>query len=464
MLIIGTILTILLGFIIVQFILKQSDILLALGLSGMVGLGIQTLYMFVSNAMGLPITAISTLIFSIIALIILGAGYYYQTTTIPFGKKYFAAFSFSKDIGSVNVIWLLSFALTAYIVYIICIKALFWPTYAHDALTSFDLFAKGITREETILNSLIMEKRVGPGAAYPPFYSLGIAYFYQLGYENANTISVLFLVSFTISFYAVSRILLNNSTSAAFFTFMVICIPEFIGQSAINITSCPQAMMASLSIACFMIWFNQQERYSYLNLSAVLMGLAGFLRSETVVYMLPVFTVLAGLCLFKKSIKPASVFRYIIIAILPFALWQIFLKLNTGLMEKFVQVEFSHSFNSQQLATSIWMMYKIIFSAQFFGITPYIGILSLILSLMALKWGKKNLLFFTLIAITFLLYLLLINQMKLKFDSMENIIQYSGKRFLFGMAILIWLSLARNRYVSLLFDKLHRSLSSKKTL
>ncbi|OJV54840.1 MAG: hypothetical protein BGO31_15960 [Bacteroidetes bacterium 43-16] len=430
----------------------------------MVGLGIQTLYMFVSNAMGLPITAISTVIFSVVALIFFGAGYYYQTATIPFGKKYFAGFSFSKDIGSVNVIWLLSFAFTVYIVYIISLKSLFWPTYAHDALTSFDLFAKGIAREETLLNSLIMEKRVGPGAAYPPFYSLGVAYFYQIGYENANTISVLFLVFFTISFYAVSRVLLHNSTSAAFFTFMAISIPEFIGQSAINITSCPQAMMVSLSIACFMIWFNQRARINYLNLSAVLMGLAGFLRSETVVYMLPVFTLLAGLFLFKKGIKPAAVARFIILAVLPLALWQIFLKLNAGIMEKFVQIEFSHSFDSQQLATSGRLMSGIIFSAQFFGITPYIGILSLILSLIALKWGKKDLLFFSLICITFALYLLLVNQMKLKFDSMENIIQFSGKRFLFGMAILIWLSLASNRYISLLFDKLHRSLSRKKTL
>lgn len=463
MLIIGTLLTILLGFIIVQVLLKQSDLLIALGLSGMVGLGVQTIYMFVSNALGLNITAGSTLVFSIVALILFLALYYYQNATIPFSKKYFRGFSFSKDIGSVNAIWLICFALTAYIVYVMCLKSLFWPTYTHDAMTSFDLYAKSIAREKTLLNSLIIDKRVGPGVAYPPFYSLGIAYFYQLGYENANIISVLFLLSFTISCYAIGKVLLNNSTSAAFFTLMVICIPEFIGQAAVNIPSCPQAMLASLAVACFMIWFNQKDRTNYLNLSAVLLGLAGFLRSETIVYMAPVFIILAGTFFIRKDVKIGAVVRYIVIAVLPLALWQIFLKMNIGIMEKFVQVELAHSFNSQQLATSWPLFSSTVFSTQFFGISPYIGVISLILAVIAFRSEKKNLVFAILVPLTCLLYLLLINQMKLKFDTIDNIIKYSGKRFLFGMIILVWFSFASNKYVSLAFDKLHRSLSRKKT-
>lgn len=459
MLLIGLLVTFLLGFSVVQLLLKKPTILEVFGLSVIIGLGIQTFVMFLLNFAGMNISSNSTLIISAVLILLFLGLYFWQYKTIP-GAATFENFSFTANFGVPNLVWLICIGFTAFIIYAVSLKALFWPTYATDAITSFDIYAKAIAHEGKLINSLIYEHRVGPGVAYPPLYTLGVAYFYQLGFENANVISVVFLVGFAVSFYALF-LRISNSTSAAFFTLMVVSIPEFLAQSAVNITSGPQAVYSSLAVVSFFVWIKNKENKGYFLLSAVLLACSGFIRSEDILYMAPLFLLVVYYIFATKELSIIDGVKYITISFLPFFLWQLFLKVNIAIMDKYVQVEMMGSPNFAQWG-KVWDLgYNTIMSTQYYGATVYLFLIVILASIAAfvIKKDKLSIWSVAIVIMVFLGYLVLVNQMKLREDTIDNIVSFSGKRFFFGVTILMWVAIATNYFVAAAFEKIHSLIS-----
>jgi hypothetical protein len=443
--ILGIASTCIMGFSILITISKKFNLWELVGMSFLTGIGTQTFIMFLLNFSGTDFTAIIIISTNLIISLILQTTFFTVNRKILFYSNQFHIKSLKNrfKFGKANIIWWICIALIGFIIFSISKKSLYWPTFASDSLSSFDLFAKGLAHEGKILNSLIYEKRVGYGAAYPPLYSLALAYTYMLGFETSKLIPVLFFISGTISFYAILK-KITNQTNAIFFTLLAISTPELLSQSAINITSVPQAIYASLAIGTLVVWYKLKEE-RYFVLSIFLMAFSAFTRSEGVVYTIAAFMFLMFTNI--KSMKLLNPLLYTCLALIPFLLWQLFIKMNADIMNQFIQVEIINYPNLDMVKINKIkdLTIKVIFNSQYYGITPFIFIAVFFLNIKKSIVEKDQLGLLFMIIVSFLGYLILINQFQIKSDTIDNIINYSGKRFFFGIVLLMWFYIASNK-------------------
>lgn len=452
MMTLGIVLTFLVGIAVLLLISSRFGLLEFLGLSFPIGIGVQTFIMFLLNFFGISfsinliLTLSAILVVGLITLVIVKRGFNIQAILKAINPKEYIGF---------NLIWVGVLGLLVYILYIITAKSLFWPTFASDSLSSFDVLAKGIAGEGNIINSILMEKRVGFGAAYPPLYTMALAYSYMLGFELSKIIPALFFVSLAIGFYALVRKLIP-STFALLITLLAVATPELLAQSAINITSVPQAIYAALGIMALVIW-KKTEQPAYFYLSGILIALNAFIRSEGILYIGAAFVFLFLLSYRKKNYK--DLIRYAIMVLPAFVIWQIFLKIHGDVMSQYVQVGFTLMPNTEHTSEILSITNTTIFSTQFYGISVYIFLVMVAINIKNIIQKKDSIGILLMICISFFGYLFLLNQMVLKADSMANIVKFSGKRFFFGHILLMWFYIASNSLTVKASEKVEKWLS-----
>ncbi len=451
----GILLVFLLGISTMNLVDSKYSLLEYLGGAFPVGMGTATLIMFLINVTGLNITR-EILFFTIIPLIFLfNYKLFFQPKSIFHGIKKMKERHFFYT-GRFNILWLVLLLLIITILVIITIKNLYWPTSASDALSSFDLFAKAIAAEGKILNSLIYDQNVGFGAAYPPLYSLSLSYAFIFGFESSKIIPALFFICFTILFYS---LLIQNgsSTGAAMVTFFMILTPELLAQSAINTTSVTQAMYGSTGIIALFTW-NKTEQKRYLFLSIILLALNGWTRSEGIIYIGAGFIFL--IWKMHQNKKWLKVTGILLIASLPFLIWQIFLKSHAEVMTPFVQanIQLIPNLNGEKISTILEWTKINLFHPVYYGIAIYVFIIGVLFNIFAAIKRKQSLFMLTIILIPLLGYLILINQIHLNADSVEAIMRSSGKRFFFGFIILLWFYISQVYPIRNLFSWLDRYL------
>jgi len=244
--IIGIIIAFIFGFSFLNFFIGKFSFIEILGFSFPAGLGIITILMFLLDIIGVKLSVTNLLIITIVPIVLLNYRVFIKPREVFSEIKLIRLKSFFY-VGKFNIIWLVLLFAVILVLIGITLKSLYWPTTASDSLSSFDLYGRIIAIEGKMLNSLIYEKSVGWGAAYPPLYALSLAYSYIFGFEMSKIIPALFFISFIVSFYA---LLIKNGSSigAIITTLFLILSPELLGQSAINTPSVPQAMYGSLGI------------------------------------------------------------------------------------------------------------------------------------------------------------------------------------------------------------------------
>ena len=450
------IVTIVLGAAILCLISQKFDLLEYIGLSFLIGMGTQTVLMFLLNFLGV-VFHIRLILMLSFGVILPAAAYLFICRRHRFRSTAANGRADRSRIISYNAVWLACFGIAAFVIYVISLKSMFWPTFSSDALGSFDVFAKGLAGEGKIINSLILEKRVGYGAAYPPLYSLSLAYAYMSGFELSKIIPTLFYISFVISFYAVAS-KFSNPTNAIFFTLLAVLSPEILAQSAINITSVPHAVYASLTIAYVYAWYKFGDN-RYLYLSAGLAGLNCFIRSEGIVYVFSILIFFSALVVRTKQYRLLAV--YTCIALGPFILWQFFLMSNNDIMEKYVLVNIIKypNLDETKITMVLSLALKNITSSRYFGYVFPLFIAAAALNCYRVIKKKDNAWLLLMTLFPFFGYLALIIQFDFKSDSLENIMNYSGKRFFFGIVFLMWFYISNNLYVKRAFAMLEDKLN-----
>jgi len=448
----GILLTFLLGFALLNLISNQFRLIELLGFSFLVGIFSQTILMFFLNILGIEYNLVLIFVISILLLVSICIWHFINRPAVKSGIRINYTIRKLKP-ESFNFLILFAWGLIIYTLYLISVKSLYWPTAASDSLTSFDLYAKALAHEGKLLNTLIYEKRVGYGAAYPPLYSMALSYAYLLGFETSKIIPVLIFLSFVLSFYCL-LVRLNDPTSAALFTFFMLVTPEFLAQSAINTTSVPHAVFSSLSVLCYLEW-RREKKIRYLYLSGVLLSAGGFTRSETILYMAPLLFYLLLYSVKQKTYK--DFFIYVCISIMPFLTWQFFLKAHGEVMEKFIQVKllYTPNFDFNQLNEIFSYAYKVITSTDHYGITLFLFLICLALNTLEIIKKRKLLDLIFLIFFVYFGYILLLNQFELKASSYKAIVSHSGKRFFFGIITLMWAYISTNRIINTLFKKVN---------
>lgn len=455
---IGLFITYLLGISIYLNFTEKKHFVAALGYGFLLGIGTQTFSMLIMNLIGIQFNITNIFVLSILITILFLGALFKKNGTPTFSKNSILKFLDFENYKHLNLVWLVAVGAIIYLVYSITQKNIFWPTNTSDSLSSFDVFAKALAHEGQIFNSLIYEKRVGYGAAYPPLYSLGLSYAYQVGFETSKIIPALFFISLPMCLYSgLKRI--STNTLAICITLIAIATPELIAQSAVNITNVPQAIYGSLAVLNMMIFLKTKD-VKALYLAAITAAFNGFIRSEGIIYIGLLIFILGIAVLQKKhSLKQLIIFS--VIALFPFVLWQLTLKLNSEVMEKFVQVTLRKTpyMNWEQINHIFDLGWLTISSTQMYGITIYAVLISFILNIKNIYKSKDNIGMLFIVLFSVIGYLILINQMILKSDTFLNIIRFSGKRYFLGPILLAWIYVGTNKMSVDIFKPVEKWLS-----
>ncbi|WP_297094219.1 glycosyltransferase family 39 protein [uncultured Draconibacterium sp.] len=424
----------LLGFSFLRFVAGRFSFIEILGLSFPVGIGVVTFVMFLLNILGITLSRTNL----ITAIVLITVAFYYKLIMKPklivegyntISKKTF------WQVGRFNLIWFVFVLAVVGVLFFVTKKSLYTPTFSTDSVSSFDLYAKAIAHEGTLLNSLIYDKAVGFGAAYPPLTAFSLSYVYIFGFQSSKIIPALLFISFIVSFY--SLILKNiSSTPAIIATFGLVVAPELLAQSALNTTSVPNAMYASLGLMALFTWYKRNEM-KYFYLSIILLSFNGWIRSEGIVYILTGLLFVFYVQLPKRQFKKMYLY---ILCLVPFVAWQLFLKMNAALMEPFVQVNISlvPHLDPEYFSKIIRGALKNFFHPSYYGITFYTLIVVGIVNIYGVIKKKESFLLLALVVLPIVAYLILLNQLHLKADSIEAIMSASAKRFFFGTVAMIW--------------------------
>lgn len=444
----GLLLTSLVGFLLVVWISNQFHPLVYLGLAFPMGISSQTFGTFLWNfsGFGFGLTSITLINLFIILVALVGIYLKYK----PKDLNDLFELNLKSILGEITLPSLFFIGLSTFVVYAISVKSMFWPTLGIDSLTSFDLYAKALAAEGTLLNSLIVDQRVGFGAAYPPLYSLSLSYSFILGFESSKIIPTLFFISFAIAFLGLTWTA-SSATIASFATLFALITPEMLAQSAINTTSAPQASIAALGIMSLINWQSTKHN-GYFWLSISLLSANGFIRSEGIIYIGLALLVVLFVGYQTKDYRKPLIF--IFLSMIPFVLWQVFLRVHAGLMDSFVQVEVSYipNLDFENLSYLFGLATTTISQTTYYGATLFAFAAFIVLNgFYSFKYGDQLALLIIICGI-FVGYVVLLNQFTLRADSMENVIGYSGKRFFFGITNLIWFYIASIRFTNQIFS------------
>lgn len=455
MILIGLLISFLLGYSFLNLLSGRFLIAEKIGLSFLLGISLQSFLMLLIDGMGLAITVGN--IWWVTALVILLLNYKY----ILRKEK----FSWNLDIpawSSFNFVWLLFIVLIVYLEYMNFAKCMFFPTFDRDSLAGFDTIGWVISKEHTLRNLSIFQgdyvieiNNPGSYITYMPMIQLSYAYVYMLGAETSKLIPALVYLAFLFAFYGgVSRFC--GRTGAAAATFFMMITPEMIAFSSLSATNVIHATYASLGVIYTALWLRSRERSLFI-LGAVLMAGNVWIRMEGIVFIGSALIIIFINVFKEKAFKTLCI--YAAIAISPLVVWVVFDKIYGLFAEGIVA---TYLFWDGQKAAMIWNYFKMLwFNSQYYGLTfPLLGIAVLLNSWFIYKKRDQiNLLGMLLLAMVF--YIIVLYQIEYKWDLIQNVLAYSAKRFLFCYVPLVWCYIVASHWGTTLFKKLDNFLSFK---
>ena len=268
MIILGISLITFLGYLISHHLLRKISIFERLGLSYLLGMGIFTFAIFLSNLVGIGFSRLNSLV--LLILFILVAYFALRLRVIRLGKEdHFESF---RKLNPIVII--LSLGILACLLYNFVISV-YWPVGDWDAIALYDFRAK-VFLHFSDLDSAI--KSSGYFLGYPLLTSLTHTFIYQLGGENPKVIYFLFYLSFLLVFYGFSHRFVSRETSILT-TLLLSTQIQIFSHASIAYTNLVFTIYFSLSAFYLYAWIRQQKS-SLLILSAILLGLSSWTRSS----------------------------------------------------------------------------------------------------------------------------------------------------------------------------------------
>jgi hypothetical protein len=272
-----------------------------LGLSYLLGIGLFTFVMYLSNMAGFKLTAINIILLFLLFAVPLLFFLRKEITTFYTGLKSQTKnlrFTFLEKI----VLWASGFFITSSF-----INTVYWPIYAWDALTLYDFRAKVFALTGFIRDSISIQG--GQFLGYPLLTSLSHSIVYLLGGNNPQFLYSMFYLSFGLVFYFLVRELINRDLSLII-TLLVLTIPQIFAQSALPYTNLPY--VTYLSLGSIYLYFGIKKKdFGLFIISALLIGLSTWVRAAEPFWLSCIVLAAAGSIFVKKWLWPVA---YIAIA------------------------------------------------------------------------------------------------------------------------------------------------------
>ncbi len=435
MIIIGIILSVLIGFTFLHFVAPRFNIYEKVGLSFILGIFFQWFVLFLLNIVGLEINLISVLGISLLLIL------FFTYFNFKRDKKLLKIIFREADQVKITFAWVVLLGLLSYLMYGAAVKCLFWPIAEYDSMTGYNLMGKMIASEGTFKVS-IFEYPFATAYEiarfiYPPLVASGLAYFYIFGADNAKIYILCLFVSFIIAFYGLLKNRLSD-TIAIFITLLMMVTPEFFSHVSLGLTNLPNAIYTSLSFICFYYWL-QNRSNSYFIVSLILMAGSMWSRSDSIVFVAGYG--LLFLIEFVKTREWIKPLIYLSSCFAMFMIWNLFIKVNVGANSSdfFVKSLFWDSNKFTQIFSKSFDL--MLGSGTLYGITFYAFVIFIALNIVPIVLTANRLVIF--ILSTWLLYTLLYYQIDYGFaGSIEAYLNASYKRGLFNFIPLAWFFIA----------------------
>ncbi|MDR2118695.1 MAG: glycosyltransferase family 39 protein [Tannerellaceae bacterium] len=452
MLSIGIFLTFILGLAFVHCLSGKFTLTEKIGLSFPLGMALQVFLMLFIDQAGIPLKPVALLIGEALLLATFCSFLYVYRKNL---LKEIPRPSF----GNINLIWLLFIVAIACLEYMNFSKCLYFPPSDRDSLAGFETIGYIAAQEHTLKGLSIFDEGYMPGIripgsyiSYTPLVQLSYAYVYALGAATSKIIPGLMYLFFLPAFYrATSRA--AGKTAAAVATFFVLLTPEMLAFSSLSMTNVIHAVFASLSVIYMALWFREREKKDLL-LCGVLLGANILCRTEGIVFTGAVLLLLFIDAFRRKAYR--GFLQTLLFALLPLAVWTLYTKLN-GLSTGSIAI--THPFwdgeKAATILTYIWNLYS---NTTLYGWSFAVFLFAFLVNLWFLVRTKDSLCLLLAIGLSSVFYLLVIYQINYTWDSIENVLSYSAKRFLFCFIPMVWYFSLSNRAVSALFRKLEQFL------
>lgn len=447
----GIVLLLVIGWLAVMNLSTLTTRLERVGLAFPVGLGLMTIVMALMDLAGIPITAGSL----VAAGVVMAAGL--AAALFPRREKVARAFMRPVDVNTFNLLWLLLLAFTAWIEYANFQKCMFFPTYDRDSLAAFDTLGFVAAREHTFGGMSIFAGDYMPGIhapgspiAYFPLVQLAYMYVYSLGAETSKIIPAMLYLSFLVAFYA-ALARATSRTAAMAATLFVVLTPEMTSFSSLSGTNVINAAYASLGIIYVLRWFGGGRHC--LGIGATLLALNVWSRAEGVVFIL-----VAGMLVLYKCAR-ARAWRPLIpvaLAFVPVVVWQIYMHAFGMTVESFV---ITHPYidggKISKVAGGAWALLT---NTKYYGWTfPALGLAVVADAVFAVRHRRAesaDIAKLFAFAAGVALYFLVLYQVDYRWDSIDNVLNYSAKRFMFCFVPMAWYFVATCAPVAKAFTRL----------
>ncbi len=265
------------------------------------------------------------------------------------------------------------------------ITSIYWPVRDWDALTLYDFRGKIIDKDQNL--NILIESDADYYFSYPLYTSISHAIIYHF----ASNVSPMLLYSLTFLFFiTLFFIILNDITDhtiALIFTTILMFSFDFSQHVYLSYTNLPYTVFLALGLF-YLILYNSTQKLGNFYLSAILIGLSGWVRFSEPFWILSIL--LATLAIISNIKQNKNRWFLLILSYITIILffripWQFFIS-SIDLKKGSETLPYLLNINFEYFYTLIVYMFKYFFN-------PYLSILS-ILTLSILLNVRKNKLYF----------------------------------------------------------------------
>lgn len=442
MIILGIILSLLIGLAIMLAVSFKFTLLEYISMAFPLGIGIQTFLMSLLDWSNIGITLGGTILISLVAL---AAFLWIASRRLKKEPDFFTQLSLKRfKLPKPNIVWILFILLLVWFESMSFYRTIFFPSFDTDSIRGFNfvgmaIAAEGTLKDLSLFNSPNYNFQSNAGlASYTPFAQLSYAYVYLFGAMASKIINAMMYLSFLGIFYSMLK-RVTTHTAAAIFTFMMMITPDMLAFSALSGINVLHAIYACTGMLLTVLWFNSKDS-KLLIIAAIMLSMNCFTRNEGIVFS-GMASLLVLYRLFTKDINWKQSLAFVFTAFFGFIYWAIFLKANS--IHSGSDLIITKLFWDEAKISTMYQELKPLYlNSMYYGIGIYAFFGMVLLNLWnTIRKGDQLALLIVTLGVIFL-YTFLIYQIDYVWDSIQNVLRYSYKRFFFSFIPLMWFYVA----------------------
>lgn len=376
MIIIGLLLTTLLGFFITLLVSSSLRFLERIPLSFVLGLGIQTLLMFYLALLKIPLTLFNITVLVLLVTVFLGILVRKRLRTVM-KFNITNALKFKRF----DRLELLLLSILTIILFVLLLISVYWPiSFDWDAIALYDW------RARVFVATGGMDEAIKRGYffGYPLFTSMAHVWVYLLGGVSPRIVYPLLYACFILLFYAVLRKFQNRQVSILI-TFLTGVTPSILGHAFLAYTNFPYTLYLVIGTLYLYLWEKFKKSEDLIS-AGLLIGLSTWVRAYEPFWI--AFLLYLWFIAFRRRL-----FKLPLVCTLIFLIIQQSWRLYANYLEpSYISLTKQVSFSLVSLVNqfNLGEIREVSFFVLRYAIFPLIPVFTLLFLLIVKGWLKKN--------------------------------------------------------------------------